>query len=572
MSDVNVADRLAEAIRHQQAGRFTEARQLYEEILAVDPTHAQAMHLLGTLIALGQDVPRALQLMRRAIELAPNIAGFHYNLGMVWARVERWPEAASEFQRAGELDPQNADSLLNLGNALYNLGNLEEAITTFEKSIAIKPGSARAHRNLAEALRLVGRFVDALKACRTAQLCEPRSAEILSELSFHLANCGKLDESIAAAEAALRIKPNFLLALNNMVVAYLAGGRVEEALAAAQRAIKVEQNVPTLRWNLACALLRSGRLLEGFAEHEHRATGTGAVSRTWQQPRWDGRELRDERILVYADQGIGDMMFFARYLPMVAGRGGRMILECQQPLVRLLRQMPGIELVIGRGEEMPPFDCQAPVGSLPMVFRTTMETIPAEVPYIGADADLSGQWKQRLSGGSGGAGLKIGLCWGGNPRNTYNHFRSMTAADLAPILAAGSAAGVSFFSLQKGPAAATVGGSSGDAVGARGGIGGVALVDYTSELKDFAETAALIDNLDLVISVDTAVAHLAGAMGKATWVPLSTAADWRYFTDREDSPWYPTMRLFRQKKLGDWGEPVARVARALRDLASGKRS
>jgi tetratricopeptide (TPR) repeat protein len=557
MGDPSIDKLVGEAITHHQGGRVAEARRIYERVLAIDPNNAQAVHLLGALMAQEKNYEQALQLMNRAATLEPNVAGFHYNMGVLLAKMGRWGEAAKAFGRASDLQPTNAEAILALGDALFNLDRAEEAVAVYERAMAIKPAGARAYQHLAVALRGAGRRDDAVTACRRALAIEPENAEILNTLSVLLVSTADLEEAVAAAEAALKIEPNYPPALNSLVIAYLAGGRVEEALATARQAIEIEKNLPTLRWNLACALLKSGQLIEGFAEYEHRGVANGAAPpRLWKQPRWDGRDLGGKSILVYADQGIGDTIFFARYLPVVAGRGGRVILECQESLVGLMRQMPGVELVIVRGADLPAFEYQSALESLPMVFQTTMQSIPADVPYIRADNDRSGRWKKRLSGGGGR--LKVGLCWGGNPRNTYNHFRSMTATDLAPILAAGGAAGVSFFSLQKGPAAT---------IAAGGRIGEVRLVDFTAELNDFVETAALIDNLDLVISVDTAVAHLAGAMGKATWVPLSTAADWRYFEDREDSPWYPTMRLFRQKKLGDWAEPTRAVAAALTDLA-----
>jgi tetratricopeptide (TPR) repeat protein len=575
MGDPSIDKLVGEAVAHHQGGRVGEARRIYERVLAIDSNNAQAMHLLGALTAQEKNYEQALQLMNRAAILEPNVAGFHYNMGVLLAKMGRWGEAAKAFGRVSDLQPTNAEAMLALGDALFNLNRAEEAVAVYEKAMAIKPAGARAYQNLAVALRGAGRWDDAVAACRRALAIEPENAEILNTLSVLLSSAAKLEEAIAAAEAALKIKPNYPPALNSLVIAYLAGGRVSEALATARQAIEIEKNLPTLRWNLACALLKSGQLIEGFAEYEHRGVAAGAApARLWKQPRWDGRDLGGKEILVYADQGIGDTIFFARYLPVVVGRGGRVILECQESLVGLMREIPGVELVIVRGADLPAFEYQSALESLPMVFQTTMQTIPAEVPYIRAATDRSGRWKQRLSGGGGGGGgggdggLKVGLCWGGNPRNTYNHFRSMTARDLAPILAAGGAASVSFFSLQKGPAASTVGAE----IGAGGRIGEVRLVDFTAELNDFAETAALIDNLDLVISVDTAVAHLAGAMGKPTWVPLSTAADWRYFEDREDSPWYPTMRLFRQKKLGDWAEPIRALAAALADLAGGRGS
>jgi hypothetical protein len=263
--------------------------------------------------------------------------------------------------------------------------------------------------------------------------------------------------------------------------------------------------------------------------------------------------LAGRRILIYAEQGVGDTIHFLRYLPMVAERGGRIILECQRSLVRLLADFASVDRVIAKGEEAGEFDLHCPLLSLPLRFGTTLETIPKQVPYLAVGSAYSAPWQRRLGGLK--RGLKVGLNWAGNP-TVGNDRRRM--ASLAQFATLSAIAGVTFFSLRK------------DAVNSLSTPptppAGMDFVDWTAELDDFADTAGLIANLDLVISTDTAVAHLAGAMGKPMWLLLSTSSDWRWFTDGQYSPWYPTMRLFRQDRWGDWVGPIDRVAEALRAL------
>jgi hypothetical protein len=284
----------------------------------------------------------------------------------------------------------------------------------------------------------------------------------------------------------------------------------------------------------------------------------GFASRTFVKPRWDGGNIASQRILLHAEQGLGDSLFFARYIRLMGSRGGHVILECPPGLCRLLAWgLDGPEAVIAKGQPLPDFDLHCPLGSLPLLFDTRLESIPGNVPYIKAEAGLSRQWGDRTK--VAGNRLKIGMAWAGNPHNPADHHRSMPGEGLAPLVSAARSGSVCFFSLQKGATKSAQ-------------PDGLGLIDFTADLNDFADTAALIDNLDVVICVDTAVAHLAGAMGKRVWVALSAAADWRYLANREDSPWYPTMRIFRQKKLGDWETPVNQMASALADLVADRPS
>ena len=266
------------------------------------------------------------------------------------------------------------------------------------------------------------------------------------------------------------------------------------------------------------------------------------------QPPWDGSELNGKTVLLHAEQGLGDSIQFVRYVPMVRDRGGKVVLQCQPALSRLFTGLPGIDRVIKNGDPIPRFDAHCPLLSLPRAFGTTLDSIPASVPYLTADPAAALDWAKRLADRPG---KKVGIVWAGRAGYVGDRTRSLSLTTLAPLACA---SGITWYSLQKGYAAAQISDAP----------QGMELIDRTAELNDFADTAALIANLDLVISVDTAVAHLAGAMGKSVWTLLPYAPDWRWLLNRDDSPWYPTMRLFRQQRPGDWGEVIQRIAESLR--------
>jgi hypothetical protein len=334
-------------------------------------------------------------------------------------------------------------------------------------------------------------------------------------------------------------------------------GRYEEAMPCLERAIGLRPDLAIIHWNRAIALLLEGRLTEGWAEAEWRFAYTPALRRDFPQPAWDGRsDLAGRTILLHAEQGLGDAIQFCRYAPMVAARGGgdRVVLECQPELAALLTTAPGVAQVVRRGDPLPPFELHCPLLSLPHRFGTTLATIPAAVPYLTPDPDKVRAWQSRLA--ADGPGRKVGLAWAGSPGHANDRQRSCRLSDFAPLA---NVPGVTFYSLQLGPTGEQ----------ATNPPPGLRLLDPTADLRNFADTAALVANLDLVISVDTAVVHLAGALAKPTWVLLPFNPDWRWLRDREDSPWYPTMRLFRQSERGNWKSTIERVASELRELQRG---
>ena len=324
---------------------------------------------------------------------------------------------------------------------------------------------------------------------------------------------------------------------------------MDEALAACERAIALKPEFPVARSNRAMMLLLKGEFAKAWAEYEWRLQrGDIAPPRGLSQPQWKGEDPAGLAILIHAEQGVGDSIHFIRYAPLLAARGARVIVECQPELVALFRTVEGVERVLAAGETLPAFDRHVPMMSLPFAFHTTLDAIPARVPYLRADETRVKAWAERVA--REGGRMKVGVAWAGKPSHKDDHLRSLRLSAFAPLA---EAKGVSFYSLQKSEAAAQ----------AKDPPPGMALIDLTDEIKDFADTAALLVNLDLVIAVDTAVIHLGGALARPVWTLLHFVPDWRWMLDREDSPWYPTMRLFRQPAPGDWPAVLHRVAEEL---------
>jgi tetratricopeptide (TPR) repeat protein len=411
--------------------------------------------------------------------------------------------------------PESRNAFLHLGSALHEQGMFEEAVAVYDRAIAMWPEFGEAHNNRGNALLEMGSFRDAIDSYRSAICLLPSFAE------------GYV--TIATALQALH-KPY-------------------EAMASCYRALAIDAQCAEAHWNLALALLQVGEYTTGWEEFEWRWKKKGFTSRrrSFQQPMWNGEYLAGRTILIHAEQGFGDTIQFVRFLPLVAGRGGRVLLECPAPLKRLMQEVPGVDCVVSSGEEdIPPFDVHLPVMSLARIFNSVPEGLPGEVPYVFPPVGVMAAWLKRVGTGTG---FRIGLVWAGRKKPDPN--RTCPLENLSPLA---RIPGVTFYSLQVG---------ENISVEATANTG-LRLTDLTADIRDFADTSALIAQLDLVISIDTAVAHLAGAMGKETWVILPHAADWRWMLDRHDSPWYPTMRLFRQEKPGDWQQVIKNLCEELR--------
>ncbi len=399
-------------------------------------------------------------------------------------------------------------------------GRLEEAVASYEQALRLKPDYAEAHNNLGIALMEQGR----------------------------------LEEAVASYEQALRVKPDYAEAHNNLGIALGDQGNLEEAVASYQQALRLKPNYAEAHKNLALTWLLLGNFEQGWLEYQWRWQCKEFSPPGFQQPLWDGAALQGQTILLHAEQGLGDTLQFIRYAPLVQERGGTVLMACPAPLIRLLAGCPGIDRLIPQGGSLPPFDVHAPLLSLPKILGTTLVTVPAKVPYLFADADLTTQWGRELKQFPA---FKIGIGWQGSPKYRDDRSRSIPLVHFEPLA---RLEGVQLFSLQKGPGTEQL----------RALADRFPVTDLGSRLDEasgaFMDTAAVMKNLDLVITSDTAIAHLGGALGVPVWVALPLVPDWRWLLHREDSPWYPTLRLFRQTERGNWPQVFERKAAEVKKL------
>ncbi|HET9652569.1 MAG TPA: tetratricopeptide repeat-containing glycosyltransferase family protein [Usitatibacter sp.] len=446
------------------------------------------------------------------------------------------------------MSPAEIDAALRQAAALFAANRLDEAQAIGHAIAAANPGVFHAHHLLAAIAARHGRWDECIAAATRALVIEPRNAEVLANRGAALRMLGRIDEALADYDRALAAAPQSAEAHNNRGVALAALNRHDEAIASYTRALQLKPQYDRARFNRAMSRLVSGDFAEGWKDHESRWTG----SEMHHGPRalagraWNGREdLRGKTLLLYAEQGLGDAIQFSRYATLAARRGARVVLEVHAPLKPLLERIEGVDRVVALGEALPAFDLHCALMSLPLAFGTTLESIPREVPYLSAPTEHAAKWRERLRDREG---LRVGLAWSGSRTLRNDANRSIALARLAPLVRPGRA----FVSVQRDIRESD-----------REALRDLGIASFDRELADFRDTAGLIDALDVVVSVDTAAAHLAGAMAKPVWLLLPCAPDWRWMLGREDSPWYPTARLFRQASAGDWETVVERVDRAL---------
>ena len=444
--------------------------------------------------------------------------------------------------------PAHFDALHLIGVVRQQQGRDAEAIAFIDRALALRPDNAAALSNRALSLRALGRAHEALACCDRALAVKPDFADAHNNRGLALAALKRPAEALKSYEAALSHAPAHIDALNNCGIALFEVNRLDEALVCFDRVLALRPGHVHGSWNRAQVLLLMGDFARGWPEHEGRLASNPGLNRGFTQPLWLGdAPLAGRTILLRAEQGLGDTIQFCRYAPMVAARGARVVLEVQRPLVDLMRTLDGAIEVVARGDALPEFDLHCPLLSLPLAFKTELTTIPARTPYLRAPAGAI-DWKSRL----GTKRPRIGLVWSGNPGHKRDATRSIPFYALMPLLDIDA----SFVSLQK-----DVRASDAALLKQTGQV-----VDVADSLTSFAETASLIATLDLVISVDTSAAHLTGALGKPLWLLLPQVPDWRWLMGRDDSPWYPTARLFRQDTTRAWGGVVARIRAALEDF------
>jgi len=487
-----------------------------------------------------------------------NAARAYYRQGNALFLAGRYAEAVVAFDQALALRPYYFEALFDRGSALRRLNRPEEALVCFNKSLALRPHDAKALVNRANALMELGHREAAIGSYTKALAVQPDFIEALVNRGVLLRQVQRPADALASYDTALKLRPESAKILNNIGTALLDLGRLAEAQTSYQQALTVRPDYADAICNLAVIALLMGAFVHGWPGYEYRWGREGAppAHLTTPFPAWHGEELQGKRIIVFQEQGRGDVIQFARYLPLLVARGATVTFLVHSTSHRLLRTFAPSIRIIGREPRGEVFDYQCALMSLPAAFGTTLDTIPGEVPYLFAEEELIASWGQRL----GRHGFKIGICWQGAPAAAIDTGRSPPLRCFQPVAAI---PGVRLISLQKIhgldqlsdlPPGMTVE-TLGD--------------DFDAGSDAFADTAAIIANLDLIISSDTAVVHLAGAMGRPVWVLLKHVPDWRWMLERGDSPWYPTARLFRQERIGDWNEVFARVAEELTARVAG---
>jgi tetratricopeptide (TPR) repeat protein len=534
-----------------ESERFEEAINCYDKAIALSPNFAQAHYHRGLALQTLERFNASLECYDRAIALEPNFVEAYSNRGRVLRRLERPADALVSYDRMIALRPQNAEGYLNRGNTLQELGRLDEALASFDKAIAISPDFAEAYSNRGNALRKLKRADEALISFDKSIALKPDSAEVHANRGNALQELGRLNEALISFDKAIALKPDSADLYINRGKALLELNRDSEALASFDKAIALKLDLPLAHWNRAHSLLRAGDFDQGWKEYEWRWRVHPSWVRSQDFPQsllWLGeRPIEGKTIVLYAEQGFGDTIQFVRYVPLVAALGAKVILEVHPELKMLLSGVQGAGKVIGRGEALPPFDWHCPLASLPLAFKTRLKTIPAATPYLFAPEERVAFWATQLPKSDL---LRIGIVWSGNPEFPDDNTRSIGLAPLVPML---STPGFQFVSIQKDLRV-------GDEEILRDHPQVLHLGD---ELADFSDTAAIMSLLDLIVSSDTAPVHLAGALDRPVWILLQHSPDWRWMVERDDNPWYPAARLFRQTIAGDWAGVVGRVIAAL---------
>jgi tetratricopeptide (TPR) repeat protein len=579
-------DALAIALAHHQAGRLHEAEPLYMEILTADPNCAPAWHLLGLIRhqfgkqdAAIQHIERALQLMpnypeahnnlglilreqgrldeaivcfRSAVELNPGHAEAYDHLGVALHMLGRIDEAVDCYQRGLELNPNDAQIYNHFGNAYVDQGKLDEAVDHYQRAIELDPSYAQAHTNLGIVWTQLERFDDAVSCHQRALAIQPNLAGAYNNLGAALQKQGKLSVAAACYHHALALRPDAAETLVNLGNIHQMAGRFLDASACFQRALELK---PDYAWAHVCQSnlsLLAGDFERGWIEYEWRWKTAKLAADIIGRPRWTGQSPTGGTLLLRAEQGMGDTIQFIRYASMVRGLGATVIVECQRLLQDLLASCPGIDAIVAQGEELPQFDSYAPLLSLPGIFKTTLTTVPADIPYVFANSRLVEQWRERLKGING---FRVGIHWQG--RGGRGSFRERDIP-LHCFAALAAVPGVRLISLQRGDGRNEL----------RAAATRFPIVDPGEDVDmthgAFMDTAAIMKNVDLVITSDTSIPHLAGALGVHVWLALPFVPSWHWLLHRTDSPWYPTMRLFRQNSLGDWAGVFQKIEAALR--------
>ena len=526
-----------------QTGQTDSALDAFRQAAKLSPNNSDAHNNMGNALKEQGKLDEAVAAYQRALAIKPDFAEAHNNMGFALQEQDKLDEAIAAYHCALEIKPGYAEAHNNMGAALKGQGKLDKAVAAYQRALAIKPDFAEAHYNMGVALMGEGKLDEAIAAYQRALAIKPSYAEAHNNMGNALKDQGKLDEAIDACQRALALKPNYARAHNNIGVALQGQGKPDEAIAAYQRALVIEPEDAEVKWNLSLGRILLGEYEQGWRLYESRLIkkGTGEQHYKFDKVAWRGEALKaGSKLLIYAEQGFGDVIQFCRYLPLLVDMGLEVIAEVPKPLLTLISTLNCPITLVAKGDKLPEFDAYCPLMSLPFAFATTVDTIPAQAPYLYADSSKLQTWRDKFGPQDR---PRVGLVWSGSATHSNDRNRSLNLEQLSDLIALQS---IEWHSLQKEcrrqdeyflnehPEVA----------------------QHQNELNDFSDTAALLECMDLIISVDTSVAHLAGALGKPVWILLPFAPDYRWLLDRPASPWYPSAKLLRQADIGDWKSVV----------------
>lgn len=544
--DPQLIDLFEEAVSFHTQGLTSKAEVLYSKILTLDPFHKEALYNLSHIYFSKRDYERSVDLLNRCLRIDPKDARTINLIGLVLEAVGNSRSAEGCFKRAIQLEPKDYTFHYNLANLLSRQNRTEEAIKEYRKVIELNSSYRDAYIQLGNHLKLLKRHDEAIHAYEEALSLDPNQPDAYNNIGNVLKEMGRNEEAIEYIMKALSIDPNQAGYYFNLGLCLKELERFNQAIQSYRKVISLKWDYPEAHWNLALLLLLQGNFEEGWQEYEWRKRLSlyEPYIRHFSKPQWQGEDLSGKVILIHDEQGFGDAIQFVRYALMLKQRGARVIVECLSPLTRLMQGAMGVDEVVTRGFPLPEFDYYCSILSLPLRFKTTLKDIPKRVPYIEVDRDLQKKWHNAMRPFL--KGRNVGIAWKGiNPPH-----KSCSLYDLSPLF---DFKEIAFFSLQK-----LQGEEELKELKAQHEV-----INLMERVEDFADTAAIMKSLDLIITVDTSIAHLAGALGLKVWVMLHRDADWRWLTDRQDSPWYPTMTLFRQQKVGDWTQVVSRLKERL---------
>jgi len=533
-----------------QTNRHHDAIDLIRQALAINPEYTEAYNNLGMALQATKQLDSAIDSYLCSLKLDPHFISGHYNLGNTYKERDRFDEAIDSYCKTLALNPRHLSAYINLGIVYREQGKFTEAINCYQRALELDPNFADTHNNLGNVYREQEKFVEAINCYQRALELDPNFADAHNNLGNVYREQGKFAEAINCHQRALELDPNSGAIHNSLGVFHKDLGKVDEAIECYQRALELKPTDPQINTNVAIMLLLKGDFENGWKQHEWRLKLKG-YQRDFLQPFWDGSGVEGKTLLIYSEQGLGDTIQFVRFLPILAHIGSKIAIQCQDQLKTLLQPLESLSHIVGvfnSTDKLPHFDICLPLMSLPYVLGISHpDKIPNYVPYLYPNQDNCYDLPNSPN-------LKVGLVWAGNPSHKNDRYRSIELKQFIPLF---KIPDCEFYSLQVGERVSELRIIDKER----------SIVDLGEKFADFSDTASALSQLDLLISVDTSVAHLAGAMAKPVWNLLPANPDWRWLLDREETPWYPTMRLFRQKELGQWDDVIEKIRLELANLS-----